>query len=618
VAAINRIPAFTDPCNSVGADWTNGPGDFGDITASGGAFQPASVGAPCVVGRAAGVFGASQFCTVTVGNHGGGENNIAAGVRWQGGANEACYFGDVASNAGEPKYAIYEVDNAFGFTQLASTGTGSPVSAGVKITIEIDAEGNIGLFTDEGGTDTLRLSASDATLIGGTPNIVLFAGASATGAQVAEIQGGTLFADFGDYLVGIGPYTSGTGNVTPQIPTVESGASDYFPLLLAHAAGGQPINLGTANGFSELANSPSATGAGTAGVRLSAFGNSSGAGGANPVITDPGDHCGALIALVWHPGGLPVVDATAADQKASASTSFSISGVTTTVADALVLAISGRDTDSAGAAYGGVTNANLTGLAELFDAGTTQGNGGGLGIFAGIKATAGSTGATTGTVSNSINANYCIAFSAAGGGAVEIDVGLVTETDSAFSVGRIKSRAAGLNTETDSALAVTRSKARSVGLTSTSDTAFSLARLKQRAVGLTEEQDSAHSLAASTAIDVGMAEETDSAFSVGRAKSMAVGLVIATESAFAVGRRKLRAVGLAAETSAALAATAVRNVVVGLVSETASAFSIGRLKQRAVGLATEVDSAIGVTTAGATPARTTFWRRLGFGLGVRF
>lgn len=421
--AINRIPAFTDTFDSsISGSYDNGPGDFANMVwASGGVIQTSANNSDCAIVRNVGVFSPDQWVTATVNNlnaSGSSLRIVSLLLRAAGGADEQCYLCERYATSTSPRYIIWLVDNSFGWTELARTGSGAAISTPTAYTGEAVGS-TIRLY--EGTSDTPVLTTNDSTLNSGRVGTGQFRDGAASDVSTTALTGGSYFHDVGDYLVGVGPYTSGTGNVTPEIATVASGASGYYPLLLAHSAGGQAIALGTANGFSELANSPSATGSGTAGVRVAAFGNASGAGGSNPVITDPGDHCGALIMLVGHASGLPAVDVTGANQKGSASTSFSISGVTTTAADGLVIPISGRDTDSAAAAYSGVTNANLTGLVELFDAGTTQGNGGGLGIFAGIKASAGATGATTGTVSNSINANYKIAFRA-GGGAVELVV----------------------------------------------------------------------------------------------------------------------------------------------------------------------------------------------------
>ncbi len=75
-----------------------------------------------------------------------------------------------------------------------------------------------------------------------------------------------------------------------------------------------------------------------------------------------------------------------------------IPGATTTVAQCLVVAICSRQTDSVTAAQSGEANADLTGVAERFDAGSIAGNGGGFSVITGVKATAGPYGATTATL----------------------------------------------------------------------------------------------------------------------------------------------------------------------------------------------------------------------------
>ena len=103
-------------------------------------------------------------------------------------------------------------------------------------------------------------------------------------------------------------------------------------------------------------------------------------------------------------------DVTGGGVKASASGSVTVTGVTTTVPDALIVQAVTRDTDSAAAAFSAQTNANLTGIAERVDAGTTNGNGGGFAVWDGVKVAAGATGNTTATVTSSINAFLTIAL----------------------------------------------------------------------------------------------------------------------------------------------------------------------------------------------------------------
>lgn len=217
------------------------------------------------------------------------------------------------------------------------------------------------------------------------------------------------------YLVAVGAYTSGTGNISPAMPAGHI-ANDYA-LCIAHSAGGENIVLGTANSFAELTNSPSATGTTTSGVKVAAFGKvCAGSSESGPTITDPGNHCGGLILVFAGADTTTPVAVTAAAQKASASTSASAPTVTTPVNDCTVLNIIGRDNDAAGAAFSAWANGSLSSLLEIFDGGTASGNGGGLGILQSFLATAGATGSTTATVTSSINASFTLALQPPTGG----------------------------------------------------------------------------------------------------------------------------------------------------------------------------------------------------------
>lgn len=202
---------------------------------------------------------------------------------------------------------------------------------------------------------------------------------------------------------------TGTGAVTLGWPTHKP---DDVGILLVEACGGEAVTLTTASGFVELSNSPQATGSGTAGTRIHAYWCRATTNDMDDVVIgDPGDHLYATI-LTFR-GCLKVgdpVDVTAGAVKTPATTSFSSPTVTTTVDNCLVLACIARDDDVATAEFSAWTNATLASITEVFDLGTTNGNGGGLGVGVGIMASAGATGATTGTVVNSINASLTIAL----------------------------------------------------------------------------------------------------------------------------------------------------------------------------------------------------------------
>jgi hypothetical protein len=208
---------------------------------------------------------------------------------------------------------------------------------------------------------------------------------------------------------------SGTGAVTVAWP---AHIADDVALLFVEAGGGEAVTLTTPSGFTECSNSPQATGAGTAGTRIHAYWHrATSAAMASVVIGDAGDHVfGAMLTFRGCIDTGAPVDVTAGAVKTPATTAFSSPTVTTTVDGALVVAAVARDDDIATAEFSAWTNAALASCAEMFDLGTTSGNGGGIGVGGGIKAAAGATGATTGTVVSSINAAITIALKPAPAG----------------------------------------------------------------------------------------------------------------------------------------------------------------------------------------------------------
>jgi len=219
--------------------------------------------------------------------------------------------------------------------------------------------------------------------------------------------------------------TSSTGNGTGAVAmTWPTHVPGDIALLLVEACGGEAVSLSTAAGFTELANSPQATGAGTAGTRLHAYWcRATSEAMAGPTIADAGDHVYAMM-LTFRgcvASGDPV-NVTAGGVKTPATTSASSPTATTTVDKCLVISAISRDDDIATAEFSAWANAALASITEISDLGTTSGNGGGIGVAAGIKAAAGATGATTATVVSSINASLTIALAPGAG-----DYGMVDD-----------------------------------------------------------------------------------------------------------------------------------------------------------------------------------------------
>ena len=209
-----------------------------------------------------------------------------------------------------------------------------------------------------------------------------------------------------------GTTVSATGAVSPAWPTH---AVDDVALLFVESAGGEPATLSTPAGFVAVANSPKATGTTTNGTQITVFwARATSAAMTAPTVADLGDHVYAQI--ITYRGvintGNPW-DITGGGVKAAASNSVTVTGVTTTVPDTLIVQAVARDNDSAAVAFSAQANANLTNITERTDAGTTSGNGGGFVVWDGGKETAGATGNTTATVTSSINAFLTIALSPA-------------------------------------------------------------------------------------------------------------------------------------------------------------------------------------------------------------
>ena len=133
---------------------------------------------------------------------------------------------------------------------------------------------------------------------------------------------------------------------------------------------------------------------------------------ATPTVADAGNHVYAQI--LTYRGVIDTGDPwdiTGGGVKAVASNSVTLTGVTTTVPDTLIVQAVAHDRDNATAHFSAQTNANLTGIAERSDAGTVSNNGGGFAVWDGVKATAGATANTTATITNSVvNAFLTIAL----------------------------------------------------------------------------------------------------------------------------------------------------------------------------------------------------------------
>ena len=144
---------------------------------------------------------------------------------------------------------------------------------------------------------------------------------------------------------------------------------------------------------------------------------------ATPSIADAGNHMGGRMIIlrgVINTGN--PWDVFSSTTELTADTTVSIPAVTTTVVDCLILDAFGTGQDVASTAGAtGWTNANLGSLTEQMDNWVATGLGGGFAMATGTKATIGSTGATTATLSLTANFKTLIKIAIKGATSVPSD-----------------------------------------------------------------------------------------------------------------------------------------------------------------------------------------------------
>ena len=206
-------------------------------------------------------------------------------------------------------------------------------------------------------------------------------------------------------FVAAGAVSSSTGAITPALPT---GRATGDILLLFLETANQAISITNQNGgtWTEVTSSPQGTGTagGTSATRLTAFWSRYNGTQGNPTVSDSGNHqLGRIIAIRGAAASGNPWNITAGGVEATADTSGSIPGATTTVGNTLVVtAIATSLPDSSSTTrFSAWTNANLTSVTERTDNSVSSGNGGGLGIATGVKATAGAYGNTAVTLATS-------------------------------------------------------------------------------------------------------------------------------------------------------------------------------------------------------------------------
>lgn len=202
-------------------------------------------------------------------------------------------------------------------------------------------------------------------------------------------------------FVNAGTVASGAGTISPGMPA--SISTNDILLMFAETAG-QAITVSGAGGgtWTEVTNSPQSVGASPPtdpSTRLTCFWSRYDGSQTAPTLSDSGNHqVGRIFAFRGCETSGNPWNITSGGTEATSDTSISATGTTTTLNNCLVViavTTSGDAGVNGTAEFSSWTNTDLSNVTEIGDNMATAGNGGGLGVATGQKATAGAYGATT-------------------------------------------------------------------------------------------------------------------------------------------------------------------------------------------------------------------------------
>ena len=209
-----------------------------------------------------------------------------------------------------------------------------------------------------------------------------------------------------------------SGNAGAQINSTGATVSAVWPTHIINDIGlvvietsGNSANLTPPAGWVALPGTPVTDVATTAGSKLHVWWKRAASAAEAAVATGAGtDH---VLARLYTFRGCVTTgnpwNVITTGTKTTASTTATVPALTTTLDDTLITMIVGRPNDAATTTSFGVpVNANLTGLTEHGEAGSTSGNGGGFVVSSGVKALPGATGTSTLTKTVSTTDTYVV------------------------------------------------------------------------------------------------------------------------------------------------------------------------------------------------------------------
>lgn len=197
----NRSVVATDTFDTtIGASWTNGPGNFVTWAADGaGIVEPSSTESFCGLAYTGSSFANDQYSKITLASS-TAFTYVGPYVR-NTAASSACYIGQIGE--GEDDRYITELSSVLGETTLATdtSGTGFPSAANDTVTFE--AEGTtLRLGDDLDGSDGQTLETTDATLTSGAAGFYCYLSTAGSGVcEVTAWEGGDIAAAGGGVVI---------------------------------------------------------------------------------------------------------------------------------------------------------------------------------------------------------------------------------------------------------------------------------------------------------------------------------------------------------------------------------------------------------------------------------
>jgi hypothetical protein len=195
------------------------------------------------------------------------------------------------------------------------------------------------------------------------------------------------------------------------VPWPTHAVDDIGILVIETSGNDSTISVTTPSGWQSVPGSPVTDIADATGSKLQVWWKrAASTSEAGAEVPDSGDHQFARIYTFrgCASSGNPW-DVTTTGNKTTASTTATVPAVTTTVGNTLIVMIVGRPNDSGSTTHFGVpSNANLTDIAERGEVGSVGNNGGGFVVATGVKASAGDTGTSTLTKTDSTTDTYMV------------------------------------------------------------------------------------------------------------------------------------------------------------------------------------------------------------------